>query len=605
MNANVFFSKSFPAIIFILVIGALIYSNSFGVPFVFDDQESIVSNPVIRNLENFYANYSGYEEHPHRFIGDLTFALNYRFGGLQVFGYHLFNLVIHLGNGLLLYALVRLIFRSPYLRASRLAPRAGEAALIASLLFVVHPVQTQAVTYIVQRLASLTTFFYLLALLLYAQARLLTTPGAHAIGQPQPAEASWWKPALLLAGSFVSAVLAMKTKEIAFTLPFAAMLLEASFFRGPWPKRLSYLLPLLLTALIVPLSVVSAGGSAGDLLSDVGGQLRANNEMPRMHYLFSQFRVIVTYLRLLVLPVNQNLDYDYPVYSTFFTPPIFLSFLLLVSLLGLAVYLYFTSRPKPHALGPASDPAMRLIGFGIIWFFLTLSVESSLIPIEDIIFEHRLYLPAIGAFIAAAAALLLAAEIRFQKAVWLAVALIILCFGVGTYRRNGVWQSSVSLWRDVVQKSPGKVRPYNNLGAALNDAGQPQEAIPVLTQAVRVKPDHADAWYNLGRSYLFTNQSGEAVKSLQEAIRLNPDYDDAFVNLAAALNRERRFADAAQILEGKLGRLGGRAEARFNLGVAYFFLGKREGARRELQAVVLLDPRIAAPLADLLRAAGK
>src|SRR3990172_7694965 len=158
-----------------------------------------------------------------------------------------------------------------------------------------------------------------------------------------------WKRGLpWLAGSVLSAVLAMKTKEFAFTLPLAVLLYEASFFGGAWKRRLLYLLPVLLTLPIVPLSVLAAGKPAAELLSDVSGQVRMGTDIPRRHYLFTQFRVIVTYLRLLVLPVDQNLDYDYPVYTAFFTPPVFLSSLLLASLFAVAIYLYrLNSRSSP------------------------------------------------------------------------------------------------------------------------------------------------------------------------------------------------------------------------------------------------------------------
>ncbi|MGK2943733.1 MAG: hypothetical protein ACSLFC_03195 [Desulfuromonadales bacterium] len=207
--------------------------------------------------------------------------------------------------------------------------------LFAALLFVVHPVQTQAVTYIVQRLTSLTTLFYLLSCVLYVQARLQmaqnSEPGPQPQPQPQPQPVPL-RVIFLFAGSVLMAVLAMKTKETAFTLPLSILLYEIYFFRGPWKRRLLCLLPIMATLLIVPMTVLDIDGATSDILTDSGEQLRVGSHLSRWDYLVTQIRVIVTYLRLLVYPIKQNLDYDYPIYTTFFTLPILLSFLLLAAL---------------------------------------------------------------------------------------------------------------------------------------------------------------------------------------------------------------------------------------------------------------------------------
>ncbi|MBE0596214.1 MAG: hypothetical protein IH614_02980, partial [Desulfuromonadales bacterium] len=142
-----FFSHPFCHLLLVLLLGSLAYANSFQAPFTLDDLFSISQNPVIQDIRHYIPGGAGYEHNPRRFIGYLTFALNFHWGGLDVTGYHLFNLAVHLGTALLVYALVRLTFRTPQLAGSRLAPQAASAALLAALLFVAHPVQTQAVTY--------------------------------------------------------------------------------------------------------------------------------------------------------------------------------------------------------------------------------------------------------------------------------------------------------------------------------------------------------------------------------------------------------------------------------------------------------------------------
>ena len=305
-----FFRGPVVHILIIVVLGILIYSNTFNVPFVFDDNDSIVSSSSIKDVRHFIDLQNMYGN---RHIGFLTFALNYKMHGLDVAGYHIFNLVIHLLNALLVYWLIILTFRTPYASAY-LQKDVLETSdpyrwipLFTALLFVSHPVQTQAVTYIVQRFASLSTLFYLASLVMYIKAR----------GSDSSKKARY----AFYAASIISAILAMRTKEIAFTLPVMVVLYGFLFFRGDIKKRVLYLLPLLLTMFIIPLSMlVTQGGSTGASGIDELTKIAGSADVSRWDYLNTQFRVIVTYIRLLFFPVNQNLDYDYPIYRTFFTP---------------------------------------------------------------------------------------------------------------------------------------------------------------------------------------------------------------------------------------------------------------------------------------------
>jgi len=319
------------AVLFLLsLLATLIYSNTFSSPFHFDDKFNIVENPQIKDLSNFLG-FSG-----SRAVGFLSFALNYHFNGLNVFWYHLVNLLIHITNGFLVYSLVLLLFKAcasdhgsqqlPTLNSQLAA--APWVALVTALLFVCHPIQTQAVTYIVQRFASLVALFYLLTLVCYVKWRLAS---------PEARSRYLW-----YAGALLSTVLAMKTKENSFTLPFMILLVEAVFFRPGTKKQWLLLVPFLLTLLIIPVS-------RGDALGEAEGFARDATAISRSDYLFTQFRVIITYLRLLVLPINQNLDYDYPIYHSLFEPTVFLSFLFLSSLFALSLYLLFASRPIPSA----------------------------------------------------------------------------------------------------------------------------------------------------------------------------------------------------------------------------------------------------------------
>jgi len=636
LNINFLCKRWFPAILLVLLAGITVYSNTFQVPFVLDDQSSIVNNIAIKKLGNvFYAYKIDLKFIQNRFVGFLTFALNYHFGGLNVAGYHAVNLLIHLAASLLVYTLLCLTFRTPYFQEmgrQSLSPQSSVLSpqffipLFGALLFAIHPVQTQAVTYIVQRLTSLATMFYLLSVVLYIKARL-SIEKSQVLSQEVGGDSlnselriqnskeknysSLLSPYSLLfyIGSVLAAVLAMKTKEIAFTLPFAVLLYEVCFFQGPWKRRLLYLLPLLATLPIIPMSVIDIGGPSGDIVSDAENQLRVGSSMSRMDYLFTQFRVIVTYLRLLVFPVKQNLDYDYPVYTTFFTTPVLLSFLLLMSIFGLAVYLFFTSRLHLSSAGsyndtPQSKSFLRLIAFGILWFFLTLSVESSLVPIKDVIMEYRLYLP----FFGAAAAFVMIFYLMVEKLtgptsgklLYMGAALLVIVFGFATYQRNHVWGNAIRLWQDVVVKSPEKGRPLNNLGVALDKAGRRQEAFKTLSRAIKVDPNYYKSYYNLADLYLVSDQPDVALQLLQTSIKLNPYFTEAYVSLGAALMRAGKFREVTIFLEQNLDRIGDNAEARFYLGASYAFLGNREAAMRELAVLSRLDASYAANLRGMM-----
>jgi hypothetical protein len=638
-NSYSFFKTLLPAIFLVFLVGALVYSNTLQVPFVFDDERSITQNDLITNLDNFYINNSGYEFVPGRYLAYLSFALNHYFGGFQVSGYHAVNLLIHLLSALMVFVLLRLTFQTPYLQNQSETDSGNKAGststwftpgffvpLFAALLFVVHPVQTQAVTYVVQRMTSLATFFYLFSLVLYVLARL-------AVGQSGNRDLTGstgklLKPLLMIAGAVIVAVMAMKTKEIAFTLPFTVLLYEGFFFRGSWKKRLLFLLPLLATLPIIPLTVLNIGGPAGDILADSGEQLRVQSGMSRLDYLLTQFRVIVTYLRLLVFPVNQNLDYDYPVYTTFFSPPVFLSFLLLTAIVVLASLLFWRTRAcsisqveieggvvsglarnsimlNAQAQPASSCPNLRLISFGILWFFLTISVESSLIPIVDVIMEHRLYLPSFGAATVFAVAFYLL-SVKFsgllkRKLMFTGAFLLILLLGFATYQRNHVWGDSLRLWQDVSRKSPNKGRPNNNLAVALEDVGRRKEAIETLNRTIAVDPGYYKSYYNLADLYLVSNQPEKSLPLLQSAIRLKPDFVEAYVEIGAALMRSGRFQEVVTFLKRYRHLVGENAEAHFYLGASYAFQGNRKAALRELAIVSRLDPELAADLKGLLR----
>jgi tetratricopeptide (TPR) repeat protein len=570
-----FWTRPLPVLILLSLLATLIYSNTFSSPFHLDDMSNIVQNLKIRDLSNFI-DFSG-----SRYIGFLSFALNYYFGGLEVFGYHLVNLLIHITNGFLVYLLVLLLFRSAHDSQSLSAPW---IALVTALLFVAHPIQTQAVTYIIQRLASLAALFYLLAVVAYLKWRMVP-PGLRS-------RYGWYAVALL------STVLAMKTKENSFTLPFMLLLVEGIFFRPITLKKGMALIPFLLTLPIIPLARADRLGEA-----EVGLLVRQTDIIPMPDYLFTQFRVIVTYLRLLLFPIHQNLDYDYPVYHSLFHPAVFFSFLLLFGLFALAVYLLIRSQ-RPSSLSQLSTQDSKLISFGILWFFLALSVESSVIPIRDVIFEHRLYLPSIGFFLASTVCVFsshraleagrprgdILSFLARPTALGILVFLILMLLAVATYQRNRVWKNDLTLWEDVVSKAPGKARGHNGLGAAYQTMGRSKAAIQEYQTAVRLIPNYLEPHYNLGLVYQSLGRFEEAIQEYQTVLRLNPDFFEAHSNLGIVYKHLGRFEKAIQEYERALTLNPQYVSAYINLGSAYHAQGRFEEAARNYREALRLSP---------------
>jgi protein O-mannosyl-transferase len=551
-------THTFISLLLLALLAAAVYSNTFFATFQFDDTPNITENPWIKNLSNLL-DLSG-----SRYVGYLTFALNYHFGRLNVFGYHLVNLLIHIINGFLVYTLVRLLFRASDTSGASGPTTAPWIALAAALLFVAHPIQTQAVTYIVQRFASLAAMFYLLTVVCYLYWRL---------SPPDRRTRFLW-----YAGALITTLLAMKTKENTFTLPFMLLLIEAVFFAPLIRRSWMRLIPFFLTLPIIPLSRPGAlGEGEAGFASDI-------TDISRWDYLLTQFRVISTYLRLLIFPAHQNLDYDYPVSHSLFDPPVFFSFLFLSALFALAIYLLFSSRHTPSV--------SRLTAFGILWFFLTLSIESSIVPIRDVIFEHRLYLPSVGFWLAAGTVLIGFFQRRPIMGI-ITLGVLVTVFSVATYQRNKVWQDEISLWSDVVQKSPQKARGHNNLGAAYGDRNRWDEAIQEYKTALTLKPKLAEAHNNLGSAYKELGQYKAAAQEYKTALSLKPEYAEAQNNLGMAYYDQGKLTEALVEYEKTLKINPDYAIAYNNRGNVYKKIGRLSEAFEDYRRALAINPDFA------------
>lgn len=560
-----FFSSPATQLVLIILVGVAVYGNTFGAPFVLDDVTSIYGNPVVRDFKLAFRP---------RMVGELSFALNYHFDGMNVAGYHLVNLLIHLTNGCLVYALIQLILRTDSSPRGAVAGARSLIPLFTALLFVSHPIQTQAVTYISQRYASLATLFYLATLVIWLAARISPTRQRRH---------------LLYGAAFVSALLAMGTKEIAFTLPLVILLLEIIFSGGPLRRLAVPGVIFSFTAVIIPAAFMAATGSTGGLLEMLRRLATPTHAISRGDYLLTQVNVLTTYLRLLVLPYGQNLDYDYPVAHTLFSPPVLASLTLITAILTSAALLLIRSRRS-------NRPDLKLIGFGILWFFITIAVESSLIPLQDVIFEHRLYLPSIGMFTAFVTTLVTAkGALDGRKRgggtlIVPALALAVCLLAVAAASRNGVWQDEISLWEDVVAKSPAKARPHGSLGSAYLKRGLQDEAAREYETAIRLAPRDPANFNNLGTIYHRQKRWEEAARMYREALNLDPANVKARYNLGSVLTSLGRLAEAEAELKEALRRKPDYDEAHNGLGIVYARLRRSSDALAEFREAVRLNP---------------
>lgn len=348
--------------ILILAVAILItYSNTFNASFHFDDNPNIVENPYIKSIT--WENIKKLLHHT-RPVTNLTLLLNYQINGLNVIGWHIFNTLMHIFNSIFVYFLFFITLNLPSFE-NKFNDASKSMALFGALLFAVHPIQTESVTYIISRTELLAAFFYLGTLLLYIKYRI--------------------KPKIsYLILATISAYLAMGSKEHAVTLPAILFLYDYIFLANRNLKEtIKYWKELLLIAsswILLTILLLSSK------LEGAGFNITKETDITPLTYLFTQFNVIWTYIRLLFLPINQNLDYDYPIAKTLFEFPTFLSFVGHIAVILLTLYLFLKK-------------GWKLIPFGIAWFYITLSPTSSIVPILDVIFEHRLYLPSVGFFL--------------------------------------------------------------------------------------------------------------------------------------------------------------------------------------------------------------
>lgn len=516
----------FDASLIILVV-VLAWSKSLLGPFQLDDYGSIVDNTSIRHLwppDWLHPPATGGETVSGRPVLNFTFAVNHAIGGLEVTGYHVLNLLIHAAAAFALWGILR---RTPAIGGSAVA-------LAATLIWAVHPLQTAAVTYVVQRAEALAGLFGLLTL--------------YAFVRGTAGDRRWFVLAV------VSCLLGVGTKETVAVVPLIVLLYDRTFlaggFRGAWRARGRVHLALFATWLpLVALVWVNhgRGGSAG--LGSIGAGA----------YFLTQCEAVVHYLRLACWPAGQVFDYGMPVAGSF--GAVWVQFLLLMVLAVGTLWQLVLNRPA---------------GFAGACFFLLLAPSSSFVPVAtQTMAEHRMYL-ALAAPVAIVCVTMAAGLRRLSPVRSLAAglaAVVVIGLGFATFMRNQAYASERALWADTAAKRPDNPRAHYNLGLALAHAGRTGDADAEFRQTLALNPRHAYAHFELGKAALMAGRWDAAAEGFAGALEADPHFVNAQVNLARALMHQNRTDEAIAHFRQALVDEPGAADIRLDLARALITRG--------------------------------
>jgi tetratricopeptide (TPR) repeat protein len=549
----------------IVAAGLAAYCDSFDGPFIFDDDPSIINNPTIRQLWPVGPALTppGGRTVACRPVANLSLAVNWAIGQDKVLSYHLLNLAIHLAAALTLFGVIRRTLRQPRL-SGRFAGAGTGIAFATALIWTVHPLQTESVTYIVQRTESIMGLFYLLTLYCVIRGAAAARPNA------------WY------VLSVMACLSGMASKEVMATAPLVVLLYDRTFLSGTFKDALRRRWPLYvgLACTWGLLAYLMAGST------DRGGSAGFGLSVTAWQYAVTQLGVITHYLRLAFWPAGLVLDYGWPVASS--TGQILPGAIVIGLLLAGTIWALIRNST---------------VGFLGACFFLILAPTSSFVPLLDAAFEHRMYLP-----LAAVAALVVTVLYRAWQ--WLVqkvppprrpasamralppavLAIVTVALGYGTFERNKDYRTSLAIWQDTLAKRPDNPRAHSNLGVVLAEMGRGQEAIPHYERALQLNPHYAEAENNYGVVLTEMGRAREAILHCQRALQLVPDYAKAENNLGFALAGAGRTPEAIPHYERALQLKPDYAVAENNLGLAWARVGRVQDAAGHYERALQLKP---------------
>ena len=557
-------SSSAFAFAVLALLAGLVYANALSNQFVFDDYDLVVDEPQIRSLTKIPEILGlGDERRRYRPVRFVSYSFDYFFFELDPRGYHLFNLLYHVLNAFLVYLIVRRLVKNP------------RVSLLAAVLFVVHPIQTDAVTYISGRRDVLSTLFYLAGFYAFLRYRAGTRATVRAA---------------YLALVFIALVLGLFTKEMVVTLPIMMLAhdwyrllpssharIDLSFLRSMAATLVSVIRTY--ARLYVPILTVAGLFVIEKLLINNPSRMEGLYGTTYVLHFLTMCRVFTTYVGLLCFPVTMNADYSYnafPVTTSLFDP-VALGALLLMALLALG-WLKMLQRHKDAA-------------FGGLWFFVTLLPVSQIAPHHELMAEHYLYLPSVGFCLLAALGFekLLASE-RTRSVATAVLGILVLALSVRTVMRNRDWRDNVTLWEKTVLTAPNSSRAHDNLGTAYARQGQFRKAIVHFEEALAISPQNFHALHHMGDAYYATEKLDQARTAYHEAIRWQGDDAEIHFSLGRVLGQLGEVDEARSAFQRAVRIRPGYARAHHELATAYYRQGLVEQARDQYLKVIELDP---------------
>ena len=526
----------------------LVYLNAFGNAFLWDDRLLVVDNTAIKHWGNIARIFThalfpeGIQSRYYRPLQTFTYLVDYHLWGLRPWGFHLTNTLLHAGTAVLLYRFGTVVLGDPL------------AALVAALLFAVHPIHTEAVTYVSGRSDPLA------ALCMLAAALWFLRGGGR------------------LVLSVVAFLLALLAREAAMVLPLLLVVVDVGVTtarRRRWSVYLPYAGVLALYLLLR--TTVIGGGAREALAAAVPLRLR----------LLTMAKVVVEYLGLLIVPLHLHMERLVRPATSLLVPSILASVAVIAGLV--AAILAHRRETWP-------------LGFGLAWFFVALLPVANIVPLSTFMAEHWLYVPSMGCFLAAGWGVARLADRLPRRAVMATAAIILASYAGATIRRNADWRDGPTLYQTMLPLAPESPRLYGNLGQTYQEAGDNEKAKTAYEHVLELTNndlERAMALNNLGKLYRDEKRYRESLATLDRALALDPRLVGAHNNRALTLFEMGRGKEAKEALEAALRLDASSAPTHNNLGYVRFLRGDVAGARREYLAAIRLDPDYARAYSNL------
>ena len=539
------------SIVLIITIGVTVYANSLNGEFIWDDLAFVQNNDFIKHWPNlpkiFTADATtsmdvgggGVRYNLYRPLQWLTFMVDYSLWGLNKFGYHLTNVILHVSVALITFWLAGLFFGNRLL------------SLLTAIFFVIHPVHTEAVAYISGRADPLGLLFMLTSFVFYIKY----------IEKEK---------IFFCIISLACYILAILSRESCLILPVLLALYHFTFkkkFRPNLYFSFAGITVAYITFRLLMVRMLLAGRAipAGTLADRLPGT----------------FAAITNYVRLLAMPFHLHMEYGQPAFSMT-APKVIIGIAILIASL---VYAFRKRKDK-------------LIFFSILWFYITLLPSLNLYPVGAYMAEHWLYLPSIGFFLILAKLVSRLAGKRVGGFAAVSLTLIVF-YSLLTIGQNNYWRKLIPFYETTLRYAPESARLYSNLGVAYNDSGRHRKALAAFEKAFEIEPKLLEVNYNIGTVYADTGELEKAIKYFEKEIAINPNYFKAYNNLGAVYSDTGSYEKAIEFYKKAAELESGRVEVLCNLAFAYFKIGDYDKAKREYRKAIEINTRFTKAYNDL------